>query len=162
MALAYLLLGSNLGNKKVNLDNAKEFILHFVDKIVSKSSIYETKPWGFDHPECFYNQVIAIETHLKPDDLLKHLLQIEKHMGRVRKKAGYEARTMDIDIMLFDREIIRQEDIIVPHPLMHLRRFALVPLCEIAPKLIHPILKKEIRILLKECKDASKVVRLCR
>jgi 2-amino-4-hydroxy-6-hydroxymethyldihydropteridine diphosphokinase len=157
MALAYLSLGSNLGNKNENLANAKFGINQSGIQIKRESSIYQTEPWGFNNPEIFFNQVLEIDTLLKPDQLLKRLQFLEKKLGRVKKSKGYESRIIDIDILLYADEIIQQEDISVPHPLLHLRKFALIPLCELAPSLIHPVLKKEIRELLKECKDTGKV-----
>jgi 2-amino-4-hydroxy-6-hydroxymethyldihydropteridine diphosphokinase len=157
MALAYLLLGTNTGNKNANLLNVRNDILRAGIKLIKESAIYETEPWGFTSNGNFLNQVLAIDTFLKPDELLKRLLNIEKQFGRVRKKAGYESRIIDIDILLYENEIIRQEDITVPHPLMHLRRFVLAPLCEIAPSLIHPVMKKEIKVLFKDCTDKCKV-----
>jgi 2-amino-4-hydroxy-6-hydroxymethyldihydropteridine diphosphokinase len=157
MPIAYLLLGSNIENKITNLENAKNELVKAGIKLINESSVYETEPWGFTDPENFLNQAIEIDTVLKPDHLLRKLKIIEKHAGRVRKSAGYEARIIDLDILLYEDEIIRQEDIRVPHPLMHQRRFALVPLCEIAPSLVHPEFKKEMRELLAVCSDNSKI-----
>jgi 2-amino-4-hydroxy-6-hydroxymethyldihydropteridine diphosphokinase len=157
MALVFLLLGTNMGNKKANLMNAKESIQKAGAKIKKESSIYETEPWGFTDPVNFLNQVLMVETALKPDQLLRSLLQIEKQFGRVKERTGYEPRIIDIDILLYEDEVIRQEDIVIPHPLMHLRRFTLVPFCEIASSLMHPLLKKEMNEILRNCKDKGKV-----
>ena len=157
MAMAYLLLGSNIGNKIANLEKAKIEIGQTGIQITKASLVYETEPWGFTNPEIFLNQALEIETLLKPDQVLRRLQFIEKHSGRIKKKKGYESRIIDIDILLYENEIIQQEDITVPHPLLALRRFALIPLCEIAPSFVHPVLKKEIKELLKECKDKGKV-----
>jgi 2-amino-4-hydroxy-6-hydroxymethyldihydropteridine diphosphokinase len=157
MPIAYLLLGTNIDNKKANLRNAKHELVQAGIKLIKESAVYETEPWGFRDPENFLNMAIEIDTILKPDHLLRKLKIIEKNAGRVKKSAGYEARMIDLDILLYEDEIIRQEDIRVPHPLMHLRRFALVPLCEIAPSMVHPEIKKEIRELLAECNDNGKI-----
>jgi 2-amino-4-hydroxy-6-hydroxymethyldihydropteridine diphosphokinase len=157
MALVYILLGSNIENKMTNLENAKIEILKTDIQFTRASFVYETEPWGFTNPENFLNQVLEINTPLKPDQLLRRFQFIEKHSGRIKKKKGYESRIIDIDILLYENEVIQQEDITVPHPLLHLRRFVLVPLCEIAPLVVHPILKKDIRGLLKDCKDKGKV-----
>jgi 2-amino-4-hydroxy-6-hydroxymethyldihydropteridine diphosphokinase len=159
MSLIYLLLGTNLGNKEANLKHSKEKILAKGIKILSESSIYETEPWGFKHPESFFNQAIRIETTMYPEDLMYLFIEIEKELGRIRSTQGYEARIIDIDILLYDNLIIHSELLIVPHPKMHIRRFALEPLCEIAPLLIHPYFNKTIQELLDTCIDKMKVIK---
>jgi 2-amino-4-hydroxy-6-hydroxymethyldihydropteridine diphosphokinase len=160
MAVVYLLLGTNLGDKKTNLALAKEKI-HQNGQIVTKeSSVYETDPWGFDHPERFYNQVISINTTFAPERLMTLLLNIEKEMGRTRNSENYESRTIDIDILFYGNNILKSDLLTIPHPRMHLRRFTLEPLNDIAPMLVHPILKKTIQELLKECTDKGRIKKI--
>jgi 2-amino-4-hydroxy-6-hydroxymethyldihydropteridine diphosphokinase len=160
MSKVYILLGTNLGNKRENLIDAINRIHQSGQIIIKESGVYETAPWGFQHPENFYNQVIAIETYLAPEKLMQTLLTIETDMGRSRKSANFEARIIDIDILLFDNLVITSEIVTIPHPRMHLRRFTLVPLCEIAPSIIHPVLKCSINTLLLHCRDTSSVEKL--
>jgi 2-amino-4-hydroxy-6-hydroxymethyldihydropteridine diphosphokinase len=159
MSSIYLLLGTNLGKKEANLLHSKEKIIENEILILNESSIYETEPWGFEHPRSFYNQVIQIETQISPHDLMNLLLKIEKELGRTRKQGVYEARIIDIDILLYDDLVMHSDLIILPHPRMHLRRFALEPLCEIAPQHIHPYFSKTVQELLKACVDKKKVTR---
>ena len=110
-----------------------------------------------DAPD-FFNQVAQVKTSLSAEKLLSLLLQLEKDLGRERRDTGgYASRTIDIDILFFNDEIIKKEGLQVPHPRLPLRRFALRPLCEIAPDLMHPVLKKTVRELLRECPDTSEV-----
>jgi len=160
MSLVYLLLGTNLGDKKENLLLALEKIQQSGQTIIKTSKVHETAPWGFQHPESFYNQAVAIQTILPPQELMTLILEIEKTMGRERKMKGYEARIIDIDIILYDDCVIQTETVTIPHPMMHLRRFVLVPLCEIASQAIHPITKLSVSQLLQECSDYGTVKRL--
>jgi len=156
MSFVYLLTGSNLGNRKVNLGKAKSMINARIGNILSSSAIYETEPWGFmQETNPFYNQAMKVSTLLSPIKLLDELLDIEKEMGRERKTHKYESREIDIDILFYDDQVIETERLIVPHPKMHLRRFTLEIVEEIAPHFIHPGLKKNISTLLKECGDKS-------
>lgn len=157
MAVSHLLLGTNLGNKSAHLALARKNIVKSGLLILKESSIYETSPWGFEHPESFYNQAITIQTTHTPEKLLSILLDIETLMGRIRSTGKYEARIIDIDILFYDELNIQSDSLTVPHPMLHLRRFALAPLCEIAPTLIHPLLNKTIQALLKECPDNGSV-----
>jgi 2-amino-4-hydroxy-6-hydroxymethyldihydropteridine diphosphokinase len=159
MSVVYLLLGTNLGNKAENLSRAKKYIQQQNIKILKESGVYETSSWGFNHPETFYNQVIKIETDLLPEILLKEILNIEQLMGRIRNAIQYEARIIDLDILFYDDKIIQSENLTIPHPLLHVRRFTLEPLCEIAPLLIHPVFNKTIQDLLNECEDTGIVNR---
>ena len=156
MNKAYLLTGGNLGNRLNNLEEARKLIEQRCGKIVQQSSIYETAAWGFKDQPDFYNQALGIETKLSPQALMKTILIIEEKMGRKREiKMG--PRTIDIDILLFNNEIIHQSHVTIPHERLHERRFALMPLAEIAPDLIHPVLKKTIQQLLLECTDTLNV-----
>jgi 2-amino-4-hydroxy-6-hydroxymethyldihydropteridine diphosphokinase len=160
MSFVYLLLGTNLGNKSDNLALAKEKIRQSGLIIINESAIYETAPWGFEHPKSFYNQVISLQTDMATDKLLLIFLNIEKLMGRSRLTGQYEARIIDIDILFYDDVIIQSEFLTIPHPLLQLRRFVLEPLCEIAPTLIHPLLNKTVKELLQECSDKRSVKKL--
>ena len=158
MSFVYLLLGSNLGNRKENLEKARKNIGQRIGDILLYSSVYETEPWGFEEEtNNFYNQGIYLSTSLTPFILLDKLIVIENEMGRVRRKKVYEARIIDIDILFYDQEIIESERLIVPHPGIADRKFTLEILHEIAPTLEHPKLKKDIKSLLKECTDHKKV-----
>lgn len=139
----YLLLGSNLGNRKEILDKALELIEQNVGKIILQSKHYETKPWGLIDQPNFLNLAIAIHTHLSPQEILEQTQSIENQLGRVRK-GKWGARLIDIDLMFYENHIIDEPNLKIPHPLMQERDFALTPLAEIAPDLIHPILRKTI------------------
>ena len=150
---AYLLFGSNLGDRSAQIKVAVSKVLERAGQLVALSSVYETEPWGFDHEIPFLNQAMSILTPETPGKLMQMLLSVEKEMGRVRKMGGYQARKLDIDILLYGIDIIGQQDLVIPHPLLRERRFALVPLEEIAAGAIHPLMHKSIRELLQECKD---------
>lgn len=156
---SFILLGSNMGDREVVLDNAIKEIEKRCGRIVNKSSLYESEPWGFDTDLYFLNQAIAVETELEPHDLLKELLTIEAELGRRRNEnhIGYESRPIDLDIIYIDDMINDDEDLILPHPRMHLRRFVLVPLSEISPDFVHPILRESNSTLLDRCEDQSEV-----
>ena len=149
MALVYLSLGTNLGDKKRNL---KEAILRLsldIGTIVCQSGYYGFKPWGFESDNSFLNAVVLIETHLSPFELLNKTKEIEKELGRTIKTAqSYSDRIIDIDILLYDILIIDQPALKIPHPLMMERDFVLIPLCEIAPELVHPASGKKFRELI--------------
>jgi 2-amino-4-hydroxy-6-hydroxymethyldihydropteridine diphosphokinase len=156
MNKAYLLTGGNLGNRSNNLIDASKLVEQYLGKIVRRSSVYRTAAWGFTDQPDFYNQAVEIQTQLSPEQLLEKLLTIEKQMGRKRDvKLG--PRIIDIDILLFNNEIIYQPHLTIPHTHLHERRFALTPLAEIAPNIIHPVLHKTIQQLLLECTDTLDV-----
>jgi 2-amino-4-hydroxy-6-hydroxymethyldihydropteridine diphosphokinase len=157
MAEIYLLLGGNLGNRQKYLDDTRAMIQQLIGPVVKHSSIYETEPWGFLHETCFFNQVLQVESGLSPEELLKTIKTIEQNSGRVRSVGSYAARTMDIDILFYDDLVFTGHRLTIPHPRLHERKFTLVPLNEIAPDLIHPVLIKTIRQLLADCKDQMTV-----
>jgi 2-amino-4-hydroxy-6-hydroxymethyldihydropteridine diphosphokinase len=157
MKKAFLGLGSNLGNSEEILSETKKMIGESLGKIVSASSIYETEPWGFISDLKFLNMVLCIETELAPSGIIGRILMIESQLGRIRCEDQNSSRKIDIDILLYDNEIIEEQALTIPHPRMHERKFVLVPLCEIAPELVHPVLKKTMASLLKSCKDKCKV-----
>ena len=155
----FVLLGSNLGDRELLVNQASKMISERCGKIVAKSRLYESEPWGFKSEHWFLNQVVKIETALSPDDLMKELLEIEKELGRDRSvpHEGYVSRPMDLDILYFGNEIIDTQMITAPHPRLHERRFTLLPLCDIAPDYVHPVMKKTNLKLLDECQDVGKV-----
>ena len=156
MHLAYLLIGSNLGDKTTYLKNAGSYIQQQCGQIVKQSSFYETEPWGFTEQPSFLNQALCIQTELAPAQLMHTLLQIESKMGRTRElKMG--PRIIDLDILQIDQQIVDTPLLQLPHPAMHLRRFALIPMEEIAPQLMHPQFNKTITQLLAECVDQTDV-----
>ena len=159
MQEAIILLGSNLGERYRKLKDARDFINRRAGKIIRFSSVYESEPWGFEGESSFLNQVLVIETDLAPGRLLETMQQIEDELGkkRVSQKEGYASRVIDIDILFYGRQIIETEKLTVPHKLLHERRFTLLPLNEIKGDLVHPVLNKTIRQLLKECPDHSEV-----
>lgn len=159
MHKAYLLLGSNLGNRHQHLADAELLISSGIGKIMNASSVYESAPWGFTDQPAFLNKVLLIETALLPNDLMQKILATEIQLGRVRKEKWHE-RIIDIDILFFDDQIIQTDDLTIPHPHLHERRFTLVPLNEIASQLQHPVLKKSIHQLLDECEDDSLVKKI--
>ena len=159
MYITYLLLGSNLGNRKKYIASAISEIEAKLGSVSQRSSLYQTASWGkHDQPD-FINQVIELKTSLEPKDLLSGILGIEADFGRKRiEKWG--SRTIDIDILLYDDQIVNEPELIIPHPYLAFRRFCLMPLCEIAPEFIHPVLKKNIQELLFELSDDLLVKRL--
>jgi len=156
----YLSLGSNLGNKFENLQLALNLIAEKMGVIVKISHIYKTASWGFESEE-FYNICIQVSTSLNPENILIAIQETELSLGRNRtSEKGYQARTIDIDVLLFDNEIIFSKELIVPHKEMLKRKFVLVPLAEIAPNFIHPIEKQRISVCLENCTDNSPIEQL--
>ena len=156
MNTAYLLTGGNMGNREHNLQQAAAFIQQYCGKIVASSSLYETEAWGITDQPAFYNQALILQTDLSPAALMQQLLEIELRMGRTRTvKMG--PRIIDLDILLIDDLIESSDLLILPHPALTQRRFALLPLAEIAPDLMHPIEKKTIHTLLEICTDLLNV-----
>lgn len=154
--LAFILLGSNLNNRSNFLKEAIVDIEEKCGSVFLQSSVYETQAWGVDNQPNYLNQVIAIYTLQSPQKLLEALLLIERKLGRIR--TGFmNARTIDLDVLFFDDEIIKSESLEIPHPRLHLRKFVLTPLNEIAPNLIHPIYKQSINDLLINCLDSLDV-----
>jgi 2-amino-4-hydroxy-6-hydroxymethyldihydropteridine diphosphokinase len=155
----YLLLGGNQGDVKKIFSQTLELIQSSVGKVKTLSPVYRSEPWGFEASESFLNQAILLETALDPEDLLKEILDIEMKMGRVRNHQNdkYTSRPIDIDILFYNDSIINSQDLIVPHPRLHLRNFTLIPLNDISPDFYHPVLKKTISDLLKICNDKHAV-----
>ena len=152
----YLLTGGNIGNRLEYLSKAKEKISKKCGSILQESAIYETAAWGMKNQGAFLNQVLKIETSFTPVQLLKTILQIEEDLGR-RREIKYGPRTIDIDILFFNDQVIDQQGLKIPHPQIQNRRFVLVPLNEIAPAKVHPVFQKNSSQLLTECSDTLKV-----
>lgn len=142
----YLALGSNMGHRRANLKAALNNLTPQM-AVKKKSSVYETPPWGFEDQAAFLNQVIMVETYLAPQALLAHLKRLEMALGRV---PGFQngPRLIDIDILFFDDMIMDTPPLVIPHPRLHERAFVLVPLNDIEPDLVHPLLHKSVSELL--------------
>lgn len=157
--LAYLLLGSNLGDQVARLAQARHDLAATAGRLVAASALYETAAWGLEDQPAFLNQVLAVETELDAPTLLAACLAAEQQQGRERL-VRWAARTLDVDILLFGQEILATPSITVPHVALAARRFALVPLAELAPQLIHPQLHCTISQLLAACPDQLEVTKL--
>src|SRR5690554_3745040 len=156
-ATTYISLGSNLGDRLNHLQDAVFHISSRIGEVVRISHIYETPAWGFDG-DYFYNVCLEARTQRSPQELLEQLLQIEILLGRERKAGpGYASRTIDLDILYYDREIFHSDTLTIPHPNLAKRRFVLKPLADIAPQFYHPEINKDTRNLLQECKDKSDI-----
>ena len=161
----YLSLGSNRGDRSGLLYRALEAVSRQIGAITATSPVYQTDPWGFTDNSPFLNVVAEVETTLDPAQVLDVILRIERSMGRDRKGAEgrgkgdkiYRSRTIDIDILFFNDLAVDSPGLVIPHPLIPLRRFVLVPLDALRPGLVHPVLRKTVRQLLQECPDHSAV-----
>ena len=150
MAIAYLALGTNIGNKRRNMITAAALLAERVGDILALSGFYETEPWGFESENFFLNAAVKLKTSFSPLEVLQITQQIEKELGRTEKSNGvYYDRIIDIDILLYGDEVLQIPELTLPHPLMHERKFVMDPLAEIAPFVVHPVLKERI-IDLKE------------
>ena len=156
MNTVYLLLGSNLGNSEQLLTNAIEAIAEKIGHLQKSSSLYRTAAWGKEDQPDFLNQIIIVASKLSAAAILKEILTIEHHLGRIRTTKN-AARVIDIDILFFNDEIIRTNDLTIPHPEIENRRFVLVPLAEVAAFYPHPLLKKTAKELLLICPDQLNV-----
>ncbi len=155
--IAYIGIGSNRGDKKAHCLDAIES-LGGAGRVVRRSSLYATEPVGFRDQEDFINAVAAVETLLSPQQLLASCTAIEDRMGRTRT-LRWGPRTIDLDILLYGSETVNLPGLVIPHPLLAMRRFVLAPLAEIAPDAVHPVLNKSMLQLLRELKDPARVVK---
>lgn len=160
MSISYIGVGSNLGDKIGYIQQSYK-LLNYTSgiSVLNASSLYETEPVGFDSQDWFINAVLKLETSLTPQELLKECLRIEKQLGRVRfvDETQILARTIDLDILLFDNEIISTSSLLIPHPRLTERAFALVPLLELSPDLVHPVIGKTILEIHNDLPDPEEV-----
>ena len=156
--IVYLHTGSNLGKREENLSKANDLITDLVGQIVAKSKLYETEAWGVTDQPNFYNQALMVETTLNPQAILEKTLQIEsEHFNRIREEK-WAARIIDIDILFYNNEVIKTDNLIIPHSYLHQRNFVLIPLMEIAGEMEHPILKETIEDLYWKSEDTLEVL----
>lgn len=158
--ISYLSIGTNIGNKNQNLSTALSMIGDLCGKVVKKSDIYETKAWGFESENPFYNIAVEINTNLTPQHLLKQLFIIEDKIGRIRTGIGYNDRLIDIDILFYEFDTINSDELQIPHPLLQARNFVLYPMSDIAPNYIHPKFEKTILELKENSDDTSKIEKI--
>jgi 2-amino-4-hydroxy-6-hydroxymethyldihydropteridine diphosphokinase len=159
MNSAYLITGGNMGQRDEQLAYAARLIEERCGNIIDRSSLYETAAWGKTDQASFLNQALVIETSLNARDLLNEILYIENLMGRDRIEK-YGPRIIDIDIILFNHQVIKENGLTIPHPEMSKRRFVLEPLNEIIPAYIHPVYYKTITELLDQCDDTLPVKKI--
>ena len=155
----FLLLGANLGLVQDNLEHAILLISQQIGQVVARSSFYKTSPWGNSQQPDFLNVALIVNTQLSALEVLSISQSIEKQLGRVRHE-HWGARTMDIDLLFFGNNLIDLPNLQVPHPLLAQRRFVLIPLAEIAPDFVHPVLQLSIQTLLEQCEDKEIVEKL--
>ena len=156
--MVYIGLGSNLGNRFETLQKAVDQIAAEVGTVESISRVYETPAWGFES-EAFLNACIQVNSKKNPFEIIEILLSIETKLGRKRIESdGYQARSIDLDIVLYKDQIINEEHLQIPHPRMEIRQFVLTPLADIAAKVNHPILNRTIEKLQQECADKSNLI----
>jgi 2-amino-4-hydroxy-6-hydroxymethyldihydropteridine diphosphokinase len=156
MPKLYLLLGGNLGDRQLYLAQARVRIAAQVGTITRSSSLYETAAWGKTDQPAFLNQVLEVQAEQAPEQVLLTVNMIEQELGRVRQE-HWGARVIDIDILFYDDLAMQTQRLTIPHPQLHLRRFTLLPLAELAPDLVHPVLGKSITALLEACPDELEV-----
>jgi 2-amino-4-hydroxy-6-hydroxymethyldihydropteridine diphosphokinase len=155
--IAYLLTGSNMGDRDDNMRQVNGLIEQYIGTIAKASRLYETQAWGKTNQPDFLNQALAVETPQYPNEILKNIMKIEALMGRVRTEK-WDERVIDIDIMLYNEQIVNEPNLTIPHPHLHERNFALVPLMEIAGEVMHPVLNMAIEDVYFECNDPLDVI----
>ena len=149
--------GSNLGNRSQNLESAMKLIEEKIGAIRKSSSIYESRAWGYQSNNHYYNQCLEVQTDLGAEEILDRILQIERIMGRERCASEYADRIIDIDIIFLNDAILDSDPLTIPHKRMQDRKFVLIPMAEILPGLEHPVLHKTVHELLGLCSDPLKV-----
>jgi len=157
MNKVFLLLGGNQGNVFETFSLARQQVMERVGPVSLASSLYQSEPWGFEADNLFLNQVLLVETMLEPEGLLQTLLEIETSLGRTRMAGVIESRIIDIDILFYNQQVIINPGLEIPHPRLHLRRFTLLPLAEIAPEMVHPLMGKTLSEILQSCNDTLAV-----
>lgn len=159
MNKVFLLIGGNIGDRLQNLNQAITGLSATCGPVIQQSAVYETAAWGKTDQAAFLNQALVLTTSLTAQELITAILSVEEHMGRLRMEK-FGPRVIDIDILFFNDEIMDEPNLTIPHPQLQNRRFVLVPLHEIAPKLVHPVLHKTIEQLLAECPDELEVSKI--
>lgn len=157
MNKVFLLIGGNMGDRLQNLHQAIDLLAAACGPVLQQSAVYETAAWGKTDQAAFLNQALLLETSLSAQELITAVLLVEERMGRHRTEK-FGPRVIDIDIMFYNNEVIDEPHLTIPHPQMQNRRFALVPLNELAPNFVHPVFNKTIEVLLLECKDELPVI----
>lgn len=152
----FLLLGANLGDRAATLQQAREYIQTDVGPVLQQSALYETAAWGVTDQPAFLNQVLKVLSVFPAEEILQKTQAIENRLGRVRRKK-WGSRIIDIDLLYVDNLIQQTETLTIPHPFLSERRFTLVPLAEIAPEFVHPVLQQTNRQLLEQCPDSGEV-----
>jgi 2-amino-4-hydroxy-6-hydroxymethyldihydropteridine diphosphokinase len=151
MAIAYISIGSNIGDREENCRKAIKLLKEKGIAVKKQSRMYETEPWGIKDQPKFINMAIEVETDKKPEELLRILKEIEKEIGRT-ETVKWGPRVIDLDIIFYDDLILKSQDLEIPHPLLHEREFVLKPLCEIAPEKKHPVTGKTVKEMLENLK----------
>ena len=157
MSKVVLLIGGNLGNRYDNIIKTCDLIESNIGDIIKKSKIYETEAWGFESEKSFLNQVLIVNSNYTPQQCLNKINKIEEQLGRVRGSEKWISRTMDIDILFYNNEVINTDDLTIPHKHISERLFTLKPLNDLLPDYIHPVNKNTVSELLNRCVDKSKV-----
>lgn len=152
-------IGTNLGNRLDNLNQAKKYLSTLVGELTAESKVYQTEAWGITEQPDFYNQVIEIQTRLYPLALMSCILEIEQKMGRLRINKWGE-RLIDIDILFFEHLILSTPNLIIPHPFIYQRKFVLQPLLDIKPSFVHPSFVKTVEELFLTTPDVSDIIEL--
>ena len=161
MKQIFLSLGSNRGEREILIDESVRIISERIGTVVKRSSLYETEPWGFSDEIPFLNQVVEVATMMLPHDILREIERIELLMGRERLvEQGYQPRTLEGDILFYDSEVIQTDLLQIPHRHLHNRKFVLLPMQEIAPQFLHPVLGLTVSELLAKCSDDTAVVKV--